>query len=68
VVSDARFRHLLRSQEPDDLLREVVRIVRQLDRVASIDQLFRDLMRWDEPTRLRWARDYYEAGASSRKP
>lgn len=67
VVSDARFRHLLRSQDPDDLVREVVRIVRQLDRTASVDQLFHDLMRWDEPTRLRWARDYYEAGASFHK-
>lgn len=65
VVSDARFRHLLRNQEPDELLREVVRVVRQLDRTAAIDPLFRDLMKWDEPTRMRWAREFYEAGASS---
>ena len=64
VISDARFRHLLRSQEPDELLREVVRVVRQLDRNAAVDPLFRDLMRWDEPTRMRWAREFYEAGAS----
>jgi CRISPR system Cascade subunit CasB len=67
VVSDARFRHLLRNQEPDDLLREVVRVVRQLDRTAAVDALFRDLMKWDEPTRMRWAREFYEAGASSPK-
>lgn len=67
IVSDARFRHMLRSQEPDDLLREVVRVVRQLDRSVSIDSLFRDLMKWDEPTRMRWAREFYEASAASPK-
>jgi CRISPR type I-E-associated protein CasB/Cse2 len=61
VVSDARFRHLIRSEEPEDLMRELVRIVRQLDRTAAVDALFKDLMRWDEETRMRWARDYYEA-------
>jgi CRISPR system Cascade subunit CasB len=61
VISDVRFRHLLRSEEPDDLLRELVRVLRQLDRKAAVDPLFRDLMCWDEPTRMRWARDYYEA-------
>ncbi len=64
VVSDARFRHLLRNQEPDDLLREIVRVVRQLDRTVAIEPLFHDLMSWDEPTRMRWAREFYEAGAT----
>lgn len=70
AVSDARFRHLLRNEEPDEMLREIVRAVRQLDRSASIDPLFRDLVRWDERTRIRWARDYYEAlpSGSSKKP
>jgi CRISPR system Cascade subunit CasB len=63
LVSDARFRHLLRNEEPDELLRELIRAVRQLDRKASVDPLFRDVMRWDEPTRMRWAREFYEASA-----
>lgn len=63
LVSDARFRHLLRNEEPDEILRELVRAVRQLDRKASIEPLFRDVMRWDEPTRMRWAREFYEASA-----
>lgn len=63
VVSDARFRHLLRNEEPDELLRELVRAVRQLDRNASVEPLFRDVMRWDEQTRMRWAREFYEASA-----
>lgn len=63
VVSDVRFRALLRTEDPDELLREVIRAVRQLDRKAAVEPLFRDLMRWDEQTRIRWAHDFYEAGA-----
>ncbi len=61
AVSDVRFRHLLRADNDDDLLRELVRVLRQVDRRANVERLFRDLMHWDEGTRLRWARDYYEA-------
>jgi CRISPR system Cascade subunit CasB len=61
IVSDARFRHLLRNEDPDEMMREVVRVVRQLGRKASVETLSRDLMLWDERTRVRWARDYYEA-------
>ena len=67
VVSDARFRHLVRNEDPDEMMRELVRVVRQLDREASIEALFRDLMTWDERTRMRWARDYYEATPSAKK-
>lgn len=67
IVSDARFRHLLRNEEPDDLMRELVRVVRQLDRKAPVEPLFRDLMSWDERTRMRWARDFYEAAPVAKK-
>jgi len=67
VVSDSRFRHLLRNEDPDELMRELIRAIRQLDRTASVDPLFRDLMRWDERTRVRWARDYYEAAPKPKK-
>jgi CRISPR type I-E-associated protein CasB/Cse2 len=67
VVSDARFRHLIRSEDPEDLMRELIRAVRQAGRVAAVEPLFRDLMRWDEATRIRWARDYYEAAPSPKK-
>jgi len=61
LVGDTRFRHLLRNEDPDELMRELIRVVRQLDRKAAVEPLFRDLMRWDERTRMRWAREYYEA-------
>ena len=67
VVSDSRFRHLIRNEEPGELMRELVRVVRQLDRTAPIDSLFRDLMNWDERTRMRWARDFYEAAPTAKK-
>jgi CRISPR system Cascade subunit CasB len=61
VVSDTRFRHLLRNDDPDELMRELVRVIRQLGAIAAVEPLFQDLMRWDERTRIRWARDYYGA-------
>jgi CRISPR system Cascade subunit CasB len=67
AVSDSRFRHLLRSDDPEELMRELIRMIRQLGRSAAVDPLFRDLMRWDEGTRMRWARDYYEAAPTSEK-
>jgi CRISPR system Cascade subunit CasB len=66
LVSDARFRQLLRTDDPDELLRDLGRFVRQLDRRASVEPLFRDVMRWDEPTRMRWARDFYEAAPAAK--
>lgn len=67
VVSDSRFRHLLRSEDPCEILRELVRVVRHLDRITAVDPLFHDLMRWDEATRMRWAREFYEAAGLARK-
>jgi CRISPR system Cascade subunit CasB len=61
IVSDSRFRQLLRSEDPEELMRGLIRVVRQLNRIAPVDGLFRDLTRWNEVTRTRWARDYYEA-------
>jgi CRISPR type I-E-associated protein CasB/Cse2 len=49
-------------------MRELIRAVRQVDRRAQVEPLFRDLMAWNETTRMRWARDYYEAAPDPRKP
>lgn len=67
VVSDARFRHLIRSEDAEDLMRELIRVVRQVGRAAAVEPLFLDLVRWDEATRIRWARDYYEAAPDPKK-
>ncbi|MBS2027356.1 MAG: type I-E CRISPR-associated protein Cse2/CasB [Deltaproteobacteria bacterium] len=60
TVSDFRFRRLLRLETPDELLHELPRIIRQLGGAAPISQLARDLMRWDDDVRKRWALHYYE--------
>lgn len=61
TVSDSRFRTLLRTDNPDELMRDLVRVVRQLDRAAPVVAVFNDVVRWDERTRMRWAREYFEA-------
>lgn len=67
VVSDSRFRHLLREEDPEELMRELIRVVRQLDRTAPVESLFSDLVRWNERVRTQWARDFYEASPSTSK-
>jgi CRISPR type I-E-associated protein CasB/Cse2 len=63
-ISDSRFRHLLTGADDETTLRELVRVVRQLKREASVERLAQDLMHWDDAVRLRWARDYYETTAA----
>ncbi|MBI5510182.1 MAG: type I-E CRISPR-associated protein Cse2/CasB [Deltaproteobacteria bacterium] len=63
VVSDVRFRHLLRSNTTDwdERLVALVRVLRQLGGRASVDRLATDLWWWNDKTKQRWALDYYEA-------
>lgn len=61
TVGDSRFRHILREEDPEAVMRELIRVVRQLDRCATVDRLFTDLMSWNEHIRTRWAQDFYEA-------
>ncbi|BDG10092.1 type I-E CRISPR-associated protein Cse2/CasB [Anaeromyxobacter paludicola] len=67
VIGDSHFRHILREEDPEVIMREVIRVVRQLDRCAAVDRLFKDLMSWNERTRVRWAQDFYEAAPLTEK-
>ena len=60
TVSDLRFRRLLRLDEPNELLRELKRAVRQVDGSAPINSLANDLMRWGDKAKKDWAFAYYE--------
>jgi CRISPR type I-E-associated protein CasB/Cse2 len=62
IVSDVRFRQILRyrSQETDELLRDLVRVLRQVRGNAPIEKLAKDLWWWSDQTRLRWALEYYD--------
>ena len=59
VVSELRFRRLLRLTEQEDLYPQMVRVLRQLGGRVSIGALARDVYYWNERTRYDWARDYY---------
>lgn len=62
VVSDVRFRQILRSDasELDERLVALVRVLRQLGGKTSVHQLAKDLSWWNERTKRKWALDYYE--------
>lgn len=62
IVSDARFRQLLRTPEIefDERLPDLVRVLRQMSRRAPVNRLADDLRRWTDRTRRNWALGYYE--------
>jgi len=60
-LSGLRFRRLLRVESPNEMLTSIVRVLRLLDRTAPVGSLARDLTRWNDRTRKRWALEYYEA-------
>jgi CRISPR system Cascade subunit CasB len=69
VVSDSRFRQILRSddQDLDELLRELVRVLKQIKGRAPVHRLGEDLWWWNEKTRRDWALDYYERATPEKK-
>ena len=70
IVSDVRFRQILRcdDQDLDELLRDLVRVIRQLNGAAPVEQLGWDLWKWnDDQTRREWALHYYERAPLERK-
>ena len=68
IVSDSRFRQILRCGDDDfdELLRDLVRVLRQLNGRAPIKQLGEDLWWWTDRTRRQWAIDYYERAIPER--
>lgn len=65
VVSDARFRQLLRTDDLDERLGDLVRVVRQTNRRAPVEKLAKDLWFWGERAKRQWALDYYANTTSS---
>lgn len=59
VVSEQRFRRLLRLRDRGDLYPQMIRIIRLLDGRAPVVALARDLFYWNDRTRHAWARNYY---------
>ena len=58
LVSELRFRDLLKVESTDDLYVSLRRILPLLKQQASIQQLARDVYGWNEDTRKKWAYAY----------
>ena len=73
VVSEMRFAQLQQAQTPEEFLRRIRRILKQLKGKASVTQLAKDTCNWyqeltsnyprqaDKRIAVRWAMDYYQA-------
>ena len=58
-VSGLRFRRLIRIEDRDELYPHLIRVLGLLDLRTDVVALARDVYLWNEPTRKRWAYDYY---------
>ena len=73
IVSEMRFAQLQQSQTPEEFLRRIRRILKQLKGKASVVQLAKDTCYWnqeltshypkhaDKRIAVRWAMEYYQA-------
>ncbi len=59
VVSDLRFRRLLKCQTPEDLYPMLRKVIRLLSNRADVYSLANDVLYWGEEVRKQWAYDYY---------
>lgn len=66
-VKPLRFRRLLQARQPEELVRELRRLVQLADREVDVGQLATAILSWPHPewgerVRTRWAYDYHGAG------
>jgi CRISPR system Cascade subunit CasB len=59
-VHGLRFRRFLKVEEREDLLKQMVRIVRLLDGNVNIPSLADSIYWWNDYTRKEWAYKYYD--------
>lgn len=73
LLSEVRFRRLLRTDEPADLADQLVRLIRQADRMCQVRSLAADFLAWCDPARApgvkqAWAYAYYNADSTPNLP
>lgn len=78
VVSELRFAQLQNSKTPDEFLRRMRRILKQINGEVSVKDLSSDIFQWffehnqfrprkaDKRISVRWAMDYYRAAAQKK--
>lgn len=59
VVSDLRFRRLLRVEDQTELYNMMIRMIHMLGNKANVVNLAESLFFWNDQTRKRWASEYY---------
>lgn len=60
LVSELRFRRLLKIKDRDELLEPMIRIVQLLDKKVNIASLADGIYWWNEYVRKKWAYEYYK--------
>lgn len=58
LVSELRFRDLLKTETTEDLFVGLRRVLSLIDHKASIEQLARDVYWWSDDTKKQWAYSY----------
>jgi CRISPR system Cascade subunit CasB len=60
VVSDLRFRKILRMEKPDELLYlTILRFIKMNENKAHVLDLAKSIYYWNDKTRKKWAEEYY---------
>lgn len=59
VLSDLRFRRILRTEDSSELYISMIRIIKMLGNKADVKDLIQSLYFWNDQTRKGWASQYY---------
>lgn len=66
LVSTARYRRLMSSEPGDELADQVIRMLAQLNGECNVTALAKDLMHWNDRTRVQWSFQYFGKTAGQR--
>lgn len=59
LVSDLRFRRLMKTEDEESLYISMIRMVRMMDGKVNVKDLSESLFFWNDMTRKKWASQYY---------
>lgn len=59
LVSDLRFRRILRLEHGDELYTTMIRVIRMLEGSVNVKDFATSIFFWNERTRKKWASNYY---------
>ena len=65
LFAEARFKRLIRTDDPAELLAQMVRAVKILGKAAPVGELGRSLLLWGPAVKKRWAFAYWQKNTSA---